>query len=158
MKVVFTEQSLDSLQEALFYLLNELELPKHQVLKIKNQLLSKAENLAFHPFVGQKEEYLDHLEEDHRRMVEGCFKIIYKVKMKSYVAVQKKLLTTIYALWKKNMPFIEDYQKIISKEQELYSPVSFEKAEKSSAEQVGTTQGKHPSELSQYASSPVIQS
>jgi transposase len=81
------------------------------------------------------------------------------LKMKSYVAVQKKILTTIYALWKTNTPFTQDYQPKTSKEQELElpSPVSFEKAEKSSADQVGTTQGKHPSERSLYASSPVMQ-
>lgn len=79
------------------------------------------------------------------------------LKMKSYVAVQKKILTTIYALWKNNTPFNQEYQPQISKEKELElaSPVSFEKAEKSSADQVGTTQGKHPSEISPYASSPV---
>jgi transposase len=79
------------------------------------------------------------------------------LKMKSYVAVQKKILTTIYALWKNNTPFEEGYQPQISKEQELElpSPGSFEKAEKNSADQVGTTQGKHPSERSLYASSPV---
>lgn len=80
------------------------------------------------------------------------------LKMKSYVAVQKKLLTTIYALWKTNTPFSESYQPKISKEQELKlpSPVSFAKAEKSSADRVGTTQGKHPSERSLHASSPVL--
>lgn len=79
------------------------------------------------------------------------------LKMKSYVAVQKKILTTIYALWKTNTSFSEEYQPQISKEQklELPSPVSFAKAENSSADQVGTTQGKHPSERSLYASSPV---
>jgi transposase len=79
------------------------------------------------------------------------------LKMKSYVAVQKKLLTTIYALWKTNTPFNQDYQPQTSKEQELElsSPVSFAKAEKNSADRVGTTQGKHPSERSLYASSPV---
>jgi len=32
------------------------------------------------------------------------------IKMKSYVAVQKKLLSIIYTLWKKNEKFDEDYQ------------------------------------------------
>ena len=79
------------------------------------------------------------------------------LKMKSYVAVQKKILTTLFALWKNNTSFEENFQPKISIEQELVfsSPVSFEKAEKSSADQVGTTQGKHPSERSLYASSPV---
>ena len=79
------------------------------------------------------------------------------LKMKSYVAVQKKILTTLFALWKNNTSFEENFQPTISKEKELElpSPVSFAKAEKSSADQVGTTQGKHPSERSMYASSPV---
>lgn len=35
----------------------------------------------------------------------------HKIKMKSYVAVQKKLLTTIYALWCKDVEFDSDYWK-----------------------------------------------
>lgn len=80
MKVVFTEQSLDSLQEALFFLLEEQGLSKPQVSKIKWQLLEKAESLVFHPSIGQKEEHLEHLEKDHRRLIEGNFKIIYRVE------------------------------------------------------------------------------
>ena len=33
-----------------------------------------------------------------------------KVKMKAYVAVQRKLLELIYTLWKKDMPYIRDYK------------------------------------------------
>jgi transposase len=79
------------------------------------------------------------------------------LKMKSYVAVQKKLLTTIYALWKTNTSFNQEYQPTISKEKELElsSPISFAKAEKNSADLAGTTQGKHPSERSLYASSRI---
>lgn len=36
----------------------------------------------------------------------------HKIKMKSYVAVQKKLLTTIYALWRKDEDFDNNYQQI----------------------------------------------
>lgn len=83
----------------------------------------------------------------------------HKIKMKSYVAVQKKLLTTIYALWKKNETFVDDYIGSISKEkeQELTSQVGFEKAEKNNHTLGVVTQGKHPSEISQYASSQVLQ-
>jgi Transposase IS116/IS110/IS902 family len=44
----------------------------------------------------------------------------HKVKMKSYVAVQKKLLTTMYALWKNDTPFNENHKHELwkSKEQE----------------------------------------
>ena len=33
------------------------------------------------------------------------------IKMKSYVALQKKLLILIYTLWKKNEAFDKDYHK-----------------------------------------------
>lgn len=38
--------------------------------------------------------------------------------MKSYVAVQKKLLTIIYAIWKKNEPFDESYTSKINSEKQ----------------------------------------
>lgn len=44
------------------------------------------------------------------------------VKMKSYVAVQKKLLTMIYHLWKKDQPYGVDYQlNVQEEEQEFFS-------------------------------------
>jgi hypothetical protein len=33
-----------------------------------------------------------------------------KLKMKAYVAVQKKLLTTIFSLWKSNTAFDKNYE------------------------------------------------
>lgn len=38
----------------------------------------------------------------------------HRIKMKSYVAVQKKLLILIYTLWKKNEPFDEQYSTTAS--------------------------------------------
>ena len=72
----------------------------------------------------------------------------HAIKMKSYVAVQKKLLTTIYHLWKKNQEYNPNYIFIIQeKEQELSSLLGFIKAEstqKNSPNQVEAIQGKHP--------------
>ena len=68
----------------------------------------------------------------------------HNVKMKSYVAVQKKLLTTIYALWKKNEKFNPDHN-ILKQEQELASRHPREnESKKNSHVQDVTTQGKHP--------------
>ena len=68
--------------------------------------------------------------------------------MKSYVEVQKKLLTTIYHLWKKNEAYNANYLlNIHEKEQELSSLLGFEKAastQKNSPNRVEATQGKHP--------------
>jgi transposase len=50
------------------------------------------------------------------------------VKMKSYVAVQKKLLVMVYHLWQKNEKYDPNYQiNIQEKEQELSSLLAFEK-------------------------------
>jgi mRNA-degrading endonuclease RelE of RelBE toxin-antitoxin system len=32
------------------------------------------------PFIGQQEEYLAHLNKGHRRLIEGNYKIIYRVQ------------------------------------------------------------------------------
>ena len=80
MKVIYTEQSLDSLAETLQFLLQQQEIPLEKVLAIKTQLLDKADSLISYPEAGQMEEYLEHLGKSHRRIVEGNFKIIYRVE------------------------------------------------------------------------------
>ena len=45
----------------------------------------------------------------------------HKIKMKSYVAVQKKLLILVYTLWKKNVAFTENYITDNTKEREQVS-------------------------------------
>ena len=71
------------------------------------------------------------------------------VKMKSYVAVQKKILTMIYHLWKKNEAYDAVYQlNIQEEEQELTSRASGfaeDKIQKNSPNKnIEATQGKHP--------------
>lgn len=48
---------------------------------------------------------------------EQLFKRVYertRIKMKGYVAVQKKLLVMMYYLWKRNEKYIPNYEKIIA--------------------------------------------
>jgi transposase len=71
------------------------------------------------------------------------------IKMKSYVAVQKKILTMIYHLWKKNEAYDAIYQLNIQEgEQKLTSrAIGFEEdtIEKNSPNiKIEATQGKHP--------------
>jgi transposase len=80
------------------------------------------------------------------RHKQGVFENLYErtlkkhgIKMKSYVAVQKKLLTTVYALYKSNKPFDNDFHKKNSHANDV------------------TTQGKHTNELTQHVSSTLIQ-
>jgi len=67
------------------------------------------------------------------------------IKMKSYVAVQKKLLTMIYYIWKKKERFEPNYIKSIQeKEQKSFSLFAFEKGIKNSPNKIEAAQGKHP--------------
>ena len=71
------------------------------------------------------------------------------VKMKSYVAVQKKLLTMIYHLWNKNQGYDADYQINIQEEEQKSSSraIVFEEdtIKKNSLNiKIEATQGKHP--------------
>jgi len=77
MKVIFTDQSLLSLQETLDFAHNS-GLSPEKVLELRNRLLDRADSLQLNPYKGQREPYLAHLNEGHRRIIEGNFKIIYK--------------------------------------------------------------------------------
>jgi toxin ParE1/3/4 len=80
MKVVFTDQSIESLEEALNFSIFVLGLPQEKAIIIRNRLFQRADGLAINFKKGQREELLQHLNEDHRRIVEGHFKIIYKAE------------------------------------------------------------------------------
>lgn len=71
------------------------------------------------------------------------------IKMKSYVAVQKKLLIMIYHLWNKNEVYDADYQLNIQEEEQKFSlgQLASEKtqSQKNSPNlKIEATQGKHP--------------
>lgn len=72
----------------------------------------------------------------------------HNIKMKSYVAVQKKILTIVYSLWKKNEMYDTNYQINIQEEEQKLSSraIVFEEDtnEKISPKQVEAKQGKHP--------------
>lgn len=80
MKVIYTDQSLDSLHEVMDFLLEDLGIPMEKASQVKTQLLDKADSLALNPYKGQKEEYLEHLGKEHRRLIEGHFIIIYVIE------------------------------------------------------------------------------
>lgn len=92
----------------------------------------------------------------------------HRIKMKSYVAVQKKILVVIYALWKKNEPFSPQTEE--NKHTEERKPESPLGAEAVADENQGKDVKKivpaepalHkvdiPSEQSPYVSSRVLQS
>lgn len=90
----------------------------------------------------------------------------HRTKMKSYVAVQKKLLVLIYALWKNNAVFDVNHKNKHTKDQEQVLPLGSAAAaigngDDSEQKNSPTNGGLHkvniPSEQSQYASSRLIQ-
>jgi toxin ParE1/3/4 len=78
MKLFYTQQALDSLQEYLDFFPSEV--PSEKVNEIRDKILAKADKLLLNPYIGQVEEYLEHLEKNHRRIIEGNYKIIYRVE------------------------------------------------------------------------------
>jgi plasmid stabilization system protein ParE len=80
MKVIYTDQSIISLEESLDFAIEEQELSPEKASELKSRLFDRADSLALNPYKGQREGYLQNLKEDHRRIIEGNFKIIYKVE------------------------------------------------------------------------------
>jgi toxin ParE1/3/4 len=78
MKLFYTEQAVKSLQECLDFFPPEVSLEKR--LQIRDGILAKADKLLSKPRMGQKEEYLDHLGQSHRRIIVGHYKIIYRIE------------------------------------------------------------------------------
>ncbi|KYG71636.1 plasmid stabilization system protein ParE [Roseivirga ehrenbergii] len=80
MRVIYTDQSIDSLEEALEFVVEKQKLSPEQASSLKSSLLDRADSLVINPLKGQQEEYLKDLKEGHRRIIEGHFKIIYKIE------------------------------------------------------------------------------
>jgi plasmid stabilization system protein ParE len=80
MEVVITDQSLIRLEESLHFYITELEMPVEKAIEIKDTLLHRARSLSGHPYKGQIEPYLSKLNQGHRRLIEGNFKIVYRIE------------------------------------------------------------------------------
>jgi toxin ParE1/3/4 len=78
MKIFFTQQATDSLRECIDFLGEKISDSKRS--EVFNRILEKIEKLADNPWIGQTEEYLEHLSKSHRRVIDGNYKIIYRVE------------------------------------------------------------------------------
>ena len=83
MKLVYTGQAIASLQECLDFFPPEVSAEK--VNEIRDRILAKADKLLENPFIGQQEEYLEHMGQSHRRIIEGSYKIIYRIEGEAIV-------------------------------------------------------------------------
>jgi len=80
MKVVYSENAIEQLQNILDFLVYTLERPPNKAIQIRDQILDKADEILTNIYLGQKEDYLEHLQLSHRRVIVGNYKIIYNVK------------------------------------------------------------------------------
>lgn len=78
MKIYYTEQALQSLQDVLDFLFEEV--PPEKINQIRDQIVETVNKLIVNPYIGQKEEFLSHLELNHRRIICGHYKIIYRIE------------------------------------------------------------------------------
>jgi len=77
MKIVYTEQSLIGLEESLKFIAPKI--PYEKLIEIRDKILDAVDTLLLQPKKGQKEPFLEHLKLEHRRLVEGHYKIIYRI-------------------------------------------------------------------------------
>lgn len=77
MKLIYTEQALFSLEEALSLIAPKVTPEK--LMEIRDSILDTADTLLLHPLQGQKEPCLENLGLGHRRLIESHYKIIYRV-------------------------------------------------------------------------------
>ena len=79
MKVIFTESSFKALIELQNFLRIKQKLSEEKISVIIQNLLDAAEELKDFPKRGQEEEYLEHLNLNHRRLIVKHCKIIYRL-------------------------------------------------------------------------------
>jgi plasmid stabilization system protein ParE len=81
----YTEQFYLSLEETLeFYDIQGVSREKQE--EIVNAILAKTNLLVDNPHIGVVEEYLEHLNLGHRRIIEGYCKVIYRLS-ENYIYV-----------------------------------------------------------------------
>ncbi len=78
MKVIFTLHAKENLQRSINFL-RFRGIPEEKIDEIVDDLLFKIDSLAERQFLGQSEEYLRPQSKQHRRLIEGSYKIIYYV-------------------------------------------------------------------------------
>jgi len=67
MKLIYTEQGLFSLEEALNFIAPKVTHEK--LIEIRDEILDAADTLLLQPLQGQREPFLEHLGLGHRRLV-----------------------------------------------------------------------------------------
>ena len=79
MKVVITSQAYRNLEKSLTFYKETLHYNTREIKKLREKLLSRALSLSDTPNIAQYEDNLKYLNKNHRRVIEGHFKIVYRI-------------------------------------------------------------------------------
>ena len=79
MEVNIALDALRRLGNRLAFLHEELSYPEEKIIEIEDELLLNAHQLKQNPRIGQFEDELSHLNKNHRRIIVGKFKIVYRI-------------------------------------------------------------------------------
>ncbi|MBW8051805.1 MAG: type II toxin-antitoxin system RelE/ParE family toxin [Cytophagales bacterium] len=86
MKVIWTKSARGDLSS--IYLYYKEKVNSKIARKIRSTIFRRTDVLKRHPFAGQQEEMLKVLQEGHRYLVKGNYKIIYKITEKKVFITQ----------------------------------------------------------------------
>jgi hypothetical protein len=79
-KIFYTESAITSLEEIKDFYIFEMGIPTEKVNSIIINLFLKSDALIVNPFVGQIEPYLVDFGKEHRRIIVGNIKVIYRIE------------------------------------------------------------------------------
>lgn len=77
MRVIITDEAQKRLEKELDFLIQVRQVPESKALSLGKKLLRKAVSLSKQLNRGQEGPYLKSLNQGHKRLIEGDFKIIY---------------------------------------------------------------------------------
>ena len=103
MKIVWSDFASKTLQD--IYLYHKEKAEKNIAQQVKSRIFSSTKQLIQYPNSGQLEETLAQLDEGHRYLVSGNYKIIYK-KVKEGI-----LITDVYDTRQDPVKIIDPYRK-----------------------------------------------
>lgn len=78
-KVFYTENALISLEEIIEFYISEIGIPPEKVDEIVSNLFIKSDSLIENPFLNQIEPNLVDFGKEHRRIIVGNIKVIYRI-------------------------------------------------------------------------------
>jgi len=77
MNLIYTEQAFIGLEESLAFIAPKVSYEK--LMEIRTSILDMVDTLILDPLKGQREPYFESSGLEYRRLIEGHYKIIYRV-------------------------------------------------------------------------------